>query len=145
MAFVLSVDGNTGAGQTTLINSVKDMAHVLVFVEPVAECEELLQKTAINDPLTPAYPSQLKIFDDYAQLKKQTSALQQKNDHKAKIIVVECSAKSGLEIFAKIQEDSNIITNKQFTDLANIHESISILFIHKVLIKTTVDENLQRM
>ena len=115
---IISLDGNIGAGKTTILEkySKDNSATCIVKTEPVDEWKDLLQKTA-EEPKKYVYELQRVILQHFEQIQKEISIIIKNNTNKNIVVVVERSAMSSIYIFATIYLKQKILTEEQFNTL----------------------------
>lgn len=143
---IISIDGNIGAGKTTLINEYykKHVGHCIIKTEPINEWKELLSKAA-KEPSKYVYELQCLILRHFEKLSKEIKQIKNNKLHLNTIMIVERSAMSSIYIFAKIYLNHKIITQQQFNTLNSSYEKIKINYDKRILINTNPGVCLQRI
>ena len=140
---LISIDGNIGAGKSTLINNIsKYNDYVTVISEPVKLWEPLLKKYSEN-PKKYAYKLQQQTAKHYINIKKQIKQMSKNNDSHYKedplIIIIERSLATSINVFAKYQYHQQFINQKQWKKFQEIHSKHKIKFNCRVMISTSND------
>jgi deoxyadenosine/deoxycytidine kinase len=113
MTIIISIDGNIGAGKTTLINQLKERFNSsknIVFAdEPVSEWEKLgLLQLFYSDKVKYSFLFQMGAFITRFKILKQLL------DTKPKVIITERSLISDLNIFAQMLTDQAFMNETEF-------------------------------
>ena len=131
MVFIISIDGNIGAGKTTLIKQLDKDPFILTITEPVEEWEDLLFKVTIN-PKKYAFILQQKVMNFYKNVNIFIDL--NKNRKDIKFIIVERSACTALSVFSKYYLDQKALTQKQYKRISFLYQKYSISFNYHLLI-----------
>ena len=140
---LISIDGNIGAGKSTLINSIsKYNDNVTVIPEPVKLWEPLLKKYSEN-PKKYAYELQQQTAKHYINIKKQIKQMSKNNNTHYKedplIIIIERSLATSINVFAKYQYHQKFINQKQWNKFQETYSKHKINFDCRVMICTSTD------
>ena len=140
---LISIDGNIGAGKSTLINNIsKYNDYVTAISEPVKLWEPLLKKYSEN-PKKYAYKLQQQTAKHYINIKKQIKQMSKNNDGHYKedplIIIIERSLATSINVFAKYQYHQQFINQEQWKKFQEIHSKHKIKFNCRVMISTSND------
>ena len=132
---LFSIDGNIGAGKTTVIKKLKqNFKNIVIFVEPIEEWEPII--TAANEnPKKYAFKAQNTILNHFEKIKESVC---NKTIKSPSIIIVERSALASLLIFTKNYVEKGIITEKQLQHLEQRVKKIQIKYNKRILINTDV-------
>lgn len=133
---VISVDGNIGAGKSTVIsNCTSQIKNIEIFLEPVDEWKELIAKCNI-DPKTWGYKLQQKVLNHYKYVKNKIKRMKKLKNKGIKIIMVERSALTSVNVFAKLYLQQNIITSAQYDELHALAHELNIKYDKRIFINT---------
>ena len=132
---LFSIDGNIGAGKTTVIKRLEqEFKNIVIFIEPIKEWEPII--TAANEnPKKYAFKAQDVILNHFERIKKM---IYDETMKLPSIIIVERSALTSLLIFTKNYVEKNIITKKQLQYLEKRVQKIKINYDKRILIDTDV-------
>ena len=132
---LFSIDGNIGAGKTTVIKRLqKEFNNIVIFIEPINEWEPII--TAANEnPKKYAFKAQDIILNHFEKIKK---IIYNKTMELPSIIIVERSALTSLLIFTKNYVEKGIITEEQLQHLQKRVKEIKINYDKRILINTDV-------
>ena len=132
---LFSIDGNIGAGKTTVIKKLKQQfKNIVIFVEPIEEWEPII--TAANEnPKNYAFKAQDTILNHFEKVKEW---IYNKTIKSPSIIIVERSALTSLLIFTKNYVEQGVITEKQLQHLEQRVNKIKIKYNKRILINTDV-------
>ena len=132
---LFSIDGNIGAGKTTVIRKLEqEFENIVIFVEPIEEWEPIII-AANNDPKKHAFKAQNTILNHFERIKEW---IHDKTVKSPSIIIVERSALTSLLVFTKNYVEKDIITEEQLQHLEQRVKKIQIKFNKRILINTDV-------
>ena len=132
---LFSIDGNIGAGKTTVIKKLKqEFKNIIIFVEPIEEWEPIII-AANENPKKYAFKAQNTILNHFEKIKEW---IYNKKVKSPSIIIVERSALTSLLVFTKNYVEKDIITEKQLQHLEQRVKKIQIKYNKRILINTDV-------
>ena len=132
---IFSIDGNIGAGKTTVINKLKqEFKNIVIFIEPIKEWEPIII-AANEDPKKNAFKAQDIILNHFEKIKEW---IYNEKIKIPSIIIVERSALTSLLIFTKNYVEKGIITEEQLQHLEKRVKKIKINYDKRILINTDV-------
>ena len=130
---LFSIDGNIGAGKTTVIKKLKqEFKNIIIFVEPIEEWEPIII-AANENPKKYAFKAQNTILNHFEKIKEW---IYNKRVKSPSIIIVERSALTSLLVFTKNYVEKDIITEKQLQHLEQRVKKIQIKYDKRILINT---------
>ena len=138
----VSVDGNIGAGKTTVIEQLKKI-NIQIITEPVDEWKELLTKLG-EDPKKYVLQLQMKVLQHYIFVKKYIEK-QQHTIESPTVIIVERSIESSLYIFAKTYMSLGHLSETNFEKLKELATKVTFDFDYRILIQTDPNVCFQRI
>ena len=138
---VISIDGNIGAGKSTLIKTLKDkIPGSFIIPEPVEKWTELLTR-ANKEPKKYGYQLQELILEHYNDVKERLEELKKHN----MTIIVERSALTALLVFTKDYVEQDVLSNMQYSKLTDRTNSLRIPYDIRILVDTSPNECLKRI
>lgn len=144
MKTIISIEGNIGAGKTTLIEELERQYNnmLVVILEPVQEWkigEENFLELFYNDPIKYAYEFQkIVLLSQINGLKKEIERTEKK------IIVCDRSFETTIKVFSSLMLENELLKIEEFEELQNIMKSVNISFT-KIYLKTDPEICLERI
>ena len=132
---IFSIDGNIGAGKTTVIKKLKqEFKNIVIFIEPIKEWEPIITAASKN-PEKYAFKAQDIILNHFEKVKEW---IYNEKIKSPSIIIVERSALTSLLIFTKNYVKKSIIIKKELQHLERRVKKIKINYNKRILINTDV-------
>ena len=146
--FVCSIDGNIGAGKSTLIQNFENYDNIIVIPEPIDVWTDQLNKCAEN-PKKFGYQLQKLIAMHFVkcskivQKRKMENFLEDVNN--LELIIIERSLDTSVKVFANYNHDKKIIATNQFHELQELMVNNTINFNCRILVDTSINVCQQRI
>lgn len=142
---MISIDGNIGTGKSTVIsNCLTQIPSLKVFLEPVDEWKEMIEKCTVN-PCAWAYKLQEAVLEHFKKVKDEINSDKNRKTKGIKIILVERSALTSVNVFAKLYLQQQIITKTQYDQLYAIAKAAKIKYDERIFINTPPELCQQRV
>ena len=135
MVFIIHVEGNIGAGKSTILESLINQENVKIYTENIKKWKKLLSLIK-KDPKKYFYELEITILDHYRSIYEDINKLI-KYQKQIKYIIIERSAHSAINIFCRIGLANNWLTHDQFNYLEQLYKQIQIKNAHFILIDTS--------
>lgn len=135
MVFIIHVEGNIGAGKSTILESLIKQENVKIYTENIKKWKKLLSLIK-KDPKKYFYELEITILDHYRSIYEDINKLI-KYQKQIKYIIIERSAHSAINIFCRIGLANNWLTHDQFNYLEQLYKQIQIKNAHFILIDTS--------
>ena len=140
----VTVDGNIGAGKTTLIREMADIEGVLVIEEPMDEWDEVLASIKRN-PKEYSFQLGLRTMTHFMNVDSKIKEIKNTNVDRPRIIIVERNARTQILAFQETAKDNGLLDEDQMKVLRTIYAMIAIQFDRRIFINTSTETCMKRI
>ena len=141
---IISIEGNIGAGKSTVIERLSCNKEYLLIPEPINEWKQLLNFTKFFGKQY-WYLLHCKVMNHFLSVKIKVETIKKNNVSDIKCIIIERSAKSAFEMFIMYGYLNNYCTKEELLNLFHLYHVCALDYDKVIVINTSPKTCLERI